>query len=181
MIISLFFILTLFFQEFLAATTADYHIHDGNKLLTINKYEDALASFNYALEYKKQHPSALIGRAIALLHQEKYIVAEKQLTLIINLLTRKSNPISKSETNTLSSAFANRGIIKDRKRKYKEALDDYIVALRIETNVNDFDKISLERYPPSTIRNRAIYLKKQIEKPPGMRSLKIPRITYNKQ
>ena len=169
----------VYFQEPLSTTAANYYIQDGNKLLAMERYEEALTSFNIALKQQTSSSGALLGRALVFINQEKYNIAEKELTLLIELLTIASTPDSNEKTNILSSAFANRGIIKDRKGTYKAAFDDYVTALKTKAGITNLDKVLSENSMPSTLRERAIYLKKQIELPPGMRTLIVPKVQNN--
>ena len=99
---------------------------------------------------------------------------------MIKFLRKSLDPEDKTGIGTLSAAYANRGIIKDRHGKYKAAFDDYVLALKTDEGVLDgpsiFDKVLYGTTKPSTVRDRAIYIHKQLQLPPEKRLLKVPEI-----
>jgi hypothetical protein len=111
---------------------------------------------------------------------EKYQEAEAELTHLIEFLKKNFDPEDLTGIGSLSSAYANRGIIKDRGARYKEAFDDYVLALKTDEGVLDgpsiFDKILYGTSKPSTVRDRAIYIHKQLQLPPEKRLLRVPEI-----
>ncbi len=180
----LFFTATTFFQEFFESVPGDYYTREGDIRLGDKKYDEALTSFNKALDEQPNHRGALMGRALVFIQQKKYSAAEEELTILINFLKKTLDPEDLTGRGTLSSAYANRGIIKDRTGKYKAAFDDYVLALKTDEGVLDgpsvFDKILYGTTKPSTVRDRAIYIHKQLQLPPEKRLLTVPEID-NKQ
>jgi tetratricopeptide (TPR) repeat protein len=78
----------------------------------------------------------------------------------------------------LAAAYANRGIIKDRREQYEEALKDYIKALEIDhesvAGPGLGHKIIYMINKPSSVRDRAQYIHEQLQLPPEKRVLKLP-------
>ncbi|MBT6800415.1 MAG: hypothetical protein HOA41_01935, partial [Rhodospirillales bacterium] len=76
--------------------------------------------------------------------------------------------------------YANRGILNDRGGRYKQALRDYILALRTDQEILEgpglLDKIVYGTPNPTTVRDRAVYLKKQLALPPEKRLLRMPEL-----
>ena len=81
---------------------------------------------------------------------------------------------------TLAAAYANRGILRDRGGHYKEALDDYISALKTDMGALDgpniFDKVLYGTPRPSTVQKRAQYLYEQLKLPPEKQLLRVPEM-----
>jgi tetratricopeptide (TPR) repeat protein len=80
----------------------------------------------------------------------------------------------------LAAAFANRGIVHDRRGQYQDALADYIAALRTDAGAVEgpdiFQKILLGGDQISTVRKRAEYLHKQLQLPEEERLLRVPEL-----
>jgi tetratricopeptide (TPR) repeat protein len=171
---------SIFFKEYFDAVPGDFETRQGDILLSDKKYDEAISSFNQALEKAPNHRGALMGRALVFMQQEKYGEAEAELTHLIEFLKKNFDPEDLTGIGSLSSAYANRGIIKDRGERYKEAFDDYVLALKTDEGVLDgpsiFDKILYGTSKPSTVRDRAIYIHKQLQLPPEKRLLRVPEI-----
>ncbi len=77
----------------------------------------------------------------------------------------------------LAAAYANRGVIKDRQGRHEEALADYIEALRVDEGAlsgpSIFDEI-IYGYQATSIRDRAEYIAKELQKPEEERLLRLP-------
>ena len=81
---------------------------------------------------------------------------------------------------TLAAAYANRGIIKDRKENYKGALEDYLRALGIDHESvagPGLGTIILNyKFKSSSVKERALYLNEQLQLPEDERILKIEKL-----
>jgi tetratricopeptide (TPR) repeat protein len=176
----LFFIGSTFFKEYFDTVPGDFYTRQGDILLSDNKFLEAIESFGKALKEAPNHRGALMGRALVFMRQEKYELADSELTYLIDFLKNNLDPKDLTGVGTLSAAYANRGIIKDRQAGYKAAFDDYVLALKTDEGVLDgpsiFDKILYGNSKPSTVRDRAIYIHKQLQLPPEKRVLSIPKI-----
>ncbi|NKB21694.1 MAG: hypothetical protein GKS01_14480 [Alphaproteobacteria bacterium] len=158
----------------------DYHTRAGDILLSDKKFDKALASFNDALKEMPNHRGAIMGRAIVFMQSGKIREANAELTYLIKFLTKSLKPDDPTGRGVLAAAYANRGILKDRQGKYKEALADYIEALKTDEEVVEgpgvIDKILYSSGRTSTVRKRAQYIYKQLQRPPEKRLLKIPEL-----
>tara|TARA_B100000315_G_scaffold260691_1_gene324135 strand:+ start:8588 stop:9196 length:609 start_codon:yes stop_codon:yes gene_type:complete len=166
------------FTDFFKGSPGDFYTRQGDIHLGSKKYEEAISSFNKALEEKADHRGALMGRALVFMQQENYKKADTELTYLINFLLKNLAPDDSTGVGALSAAYANRGIIKDRQGKYQAAFDDYVLALKTDEGAVDgpslFDKILYGNSKPSTVRDRAIYIHKQLQLPPEKRILRVP-------
>ncbi len=166
------------FTDYFKGEPGDYYTRQGDIHLGDGKFEEAITSFNKALAESADHRGALMGRALVFMQQENYKKADTELTYLINFLTKNLEPDDTTGVGSLSAAYANRGIIKDRQGKYKAAFDDYVLALKTDEGVLDgpslFDKILYGNSKPSTVRDRAIYIHKQLQLPPEKRLLRLP-------
>ncbi len=106
--------------------------------------------------------------------------AQAELTYLIGFLKKTLQPDDRTGIGVLAAAYANRGILHDRAGRYEPALADYILALKTDAGVLDgpglFDKIIYGTPKPSTVRDRAIYLKQQLALPPEKRLLRVPEL-----
>lgn len=171
-----FFTVSAVFKEYFETVPGDFYTRQGDIHLSGKKYDDALTSFNEALKEQPNHRGALMGRALVFMQQGKYPEADAELTYLIKFLRKNLDPDDLTGIGSLSAAYANRGIIKDRSGKYKAAFDDYVLALKTDEGVLDgptiFDKIVYGTVKPSTVRDRAIYIHEQLQLPPEKRMLK---------
>ncbi len=158
----------------------DYHTRAGDILLSDKKFDKALASFDEALQEMPNHRGAIMGRAIVFMQTNKVVEANAELTYLIKYLTKTLKPDDLTGFGVLAAAYANRGILKDRGGKYKEALADYIEALKTDEEVVEgpgvIDKILYSSGRTSTVRKRAQYIYKQLKLPPEKRVLRIPEL-----
>ena len=99
---------------------------------------------------------------------------------LIQFLNRTLKPDDRTGIGVLAAAYANRGILHDQAGRYEKALADYIAALKTDAGVLEgpslFDKIIYGTPRPSTVRDRAIYLKQQLALPPDKRILRVPEV-----
>ena len=165
---------------FLNEEPGDYYTREGDIRLGDKKYDEAIIAFNKALEEQPNHRGAVMGRALAFIQMGKNKEANSELTHLIKFLEKNLEPDDTTGRGALAAAYANRGIVKDRQENYKAAFDDYVMALKTDQGILDgpslFDKILYGTSKPSTIRDRAIYIHKQLQLPPGERLLKVPEI-----
>ncbi len=158
----------------------DYATREGDIRLSERNFEEALSSFNRALRDRPNHRGALMGRAVVFIQTKQYDKASAELTYLIDYLKKNLDLTDATGTATIAAAYANRGIVHDRKGRYKEALADYIEALKTDQGAVDgpgiIDKVIYGTSNPSTVRKRAIYLKEQLALPPEKRLLRVPEI-----
>ena len=161
-------------------TPGDYHTRAGDILLGDKKYDKALASFDQALVEMPNHRGAVMGRALVFLQTGKFKEAKAEFTYLIDYLTKTLKSDDPTGRGTLAAAFANRGILLDRQGLYKEALDDYISALKTDMGAlegpNIFDKVLYGTPRPSTVQKRAQYLYEQLKLSPEKRLLRVPEL-----
>ncbi|MDX1484140.1 MAG: tetratricopeptide repeat protein [Alphaproteobacteria bacterium] len=165
---------------FLYEEPGDYYTREGDIRLGDGRYDEAIESFNKALAEMPNHRGALMGRALVFMRTGKAREAEAELSQLIDFLTKTLKPDDRTGIGVLAAAYANRGILNDRAGRYHAALADYIAALKTDAGVLDgpglFDKILYGTPRPSTVRDRAIYLKEQLALPPEKRLLRVPEI-----
>ena len=173
---SLWTVLGLFVNE----APGDYFTRQGDIRLGEGKYAEAIESFDKALAEMPDHRGALMGRAIALLQWGRPDEAAAEFTHLIGFLRRTLAPDDRTGRAVLAAAYANRGILRDRAARYEEALQDYLRALATDPGALDgpslFDKILYGTPKPSLVRDRAVYLDRQLKLPPDERLLRVPEI-----
>lgn len=167
-------------QMFFNQPPGDYHTRQGDQRLSEGKYAEALESFDKALREQPNHRGALMGRALVFIQTKKYEEAIAEMTHLIGFLQKNLTLDDKTGQGALAAAYGNRGIVYDRMGKYELALADYIRALRTDdatvSGPGLVDKIIYGVSKPSTIRDRAIYLKEQLALPPEKRLLRVPEL-----
>ena len=167
-------------QSYFNELPGDYDTRQGDIRLTEGKFDEAIKSFNKALREMPNHRGALMGRALAYIQTNRTDEALAELTHLIEFL--KTNLKSEDVTGraTLAAAYANRGIVLDRLGRYEKALTDYIEALKTDEGAVSgpglVDKIIYGTPKPSTVRDRAVYLKQQLDLPEDQRLLRVPEI-----
>ncbi len=163
---------------FFSEEPGDYYTREGDIRLGEGKHGEAIASFNKALAEAPDHRGALIGRALVFIQTSKFPEAISELTYLIEFLERTLEQDDRTGWAVLASAYANRGIVKDRRGKYDKALADYIMALKTDEGTLSgpglFDKILYGNSMPSTVRERAAYIERQLALPPEKRLLRLP-------
>jgi tetratricopeptide (TPR) repeat protein len=171
--------LTMGYDSFTDRPPGDYETERGDTHLGIGEYDKALEYFNQALKEAPDHRGAIMGRALVFIQMERYREAEAELDYLVAYLQRSLQPDDKTGVAALAAAFANRGIVKDRRGEYEAALKDYIKALNVDEGaVSGPDLVHKILYEanPSTVRDRAIYIYEQLQLPPGERLLRVPEI-----
>lgn len=172
-------VLFAFFGGFLSEEPGDYYTRKGDNRLTEGKFEAALENFNLALEEAPNHRGALMGRALVFIQTERYDEAIAELDYLIDHLSKSLSPEDPTGRGALAAAYANRGIVRDRRGEHEKALRDYAAALEIDEAVTEgpsvFDQV-LYGYDPVSVRERAIYLQQQLALPEDQRLLSVPEL-----
>jgi tetratricopeptide (TPR) repeat protein len=167
-------------RGFLDRQPGDYYTRQGDNRLGEGKYDEAMESFNQALREMPNHRGALMGRALVYIRTNRDSEAVSELTHLIEYLEKTLESDDATGRGTLAAAYANRGIVNDRAGKYEKALADYVRALQTDEGALSgpslFDKIIYGTPKPSTVRDRAIYIKQQLALPEDKRLLRVPDI-----
>ena len=171
------FTLWAFVKSFMNRPPGDYHTEVCDIRLKDKKYDQALDAANTALEKTPNHRGAIMCKALVFISEKKYFKATEELNYLINFLEKNLVDDDKTGKGTLAAAYANRGIIKDRSKNYEDALKDYIKALGIDDVAvagPGLGTIILNyKFKSSSVRERALYLNKQLQLPEEERVLRI--------
>ena len=158
----------------------DYETTVCDNRLKDKKYEKAIQAANIALSKTPTHRGAMMCKALVFISQKEYKKANEQLNQLINFLENNLQDDDPTGKGTLAAAYANRGIIKDRKENYKGALEDYLRALGIDPVAVDgpgLGTIILNyKYKSSSVKKRALYLYEQLQLPEDERILSIKEL-----
>lgn len=167
-------------KVFLSEAPGDFYVREGDILLGDRKFDQAIASFDKALADMPDHRGALMGRALVFMQSGRTKEAMAEFAYLIKYLERTLAADDSTGRAALAAAYSNRGIMHDRAGRYEKALADYIRALQIDEGAlggpSLFDKILYGTPEPSTVRDRAVYLKQQLALPPEKRLLRVPEI-----
>ena len=148
--------------------------------LTDKQYDKALEAANTALKKTPDHRGALMCKALVFISEKRYEEANNQLDYLINFLEKNLENDDKTGKGTLAAAYANRGIIKDRKEDYEGALKDYAKALGIDHEAvagPGLGTVILNyKFKSSSVKERALYLNEQLQLPSSERILKIKEL-----
>ncbi len=169
-----------FVRSFMDRPPGDYETEVCDIRLKDKKYEQALEAANEALDKTPNHRGAMMCKALVFISEKKYIEADTVLTSIIIFLEKNLEEDDKTGIGTLAAAYANRGIIKDRNKKYKEALKDYVKALGIDHEAvagPGLGTVILNyKFKSSSVKERALYLNEQLQLPENERVLSIKEL-----
>jgi tetratricopeptide (TPR) repeat protein len=158
----------------------DFETRHGGQLLSDGHYEEAIERFNAALELEPDHRGALQGRAVEYLQLGRYDDAEGEFTYLIEFLEGRLEDDDHTGRGVLFSAYANRGTIKDRQGRYQDALEDYVAAIKIDTELAEgpgfLDHLLYHSRKPSSVIGRANYLYEQLQLPENERLLRVPEL-----
>ena len=169
-----------FVRSFMNRPAGDYETEVCDIRLKDKKYEQALKAANKALSKTPNHRGAMMCKALVFISEKKYIKAEEVLSNLIIFLEKNLEDDDKTGIGTLAAAYANRGIIKDRKKNYKEALKDYVKALGIDHEAvagPGLGTIILNyKFKSSSVKERALYLNEQLQLPENERVLSIKEL-----
>ncbi|MBL61166.1 MAG: hypothetical protein CMI85_03460 [Candidatus Pelagibacter sp.] len=165
-------------QSFINRPAGDYETQVCDQRLKDKLWDEAIEHAKIALQKNPNHRGAMMCKALVHINREEYKIANDELTFLIKFLVRTLKDDDLTGKGTLAAAYANRGIIKDRSEKYKEALQDYIKALEIDHEAvagpGLGHKIIYMINKPSSVRDRAQYIFEQLQLPIEKRVLKIP-------
>ena len=174
------FTIWAFVKSFKNRPLGDYETEVCDNRLKDKLYEKALNAANTALEKSPNHRGAIMCKALIFISEKKYSLATEELSYLINFLENNIEDDDKTGIGTLAAAYANRGIIKDRNKNYKEALKDYIKALGIDHEAvagPGLGTIILNyKFKSSSVRERALYLNDQLQLPENERVLSIKEL-----
>ena len=182
MAISTFVMITVwgFVRSFMDRPPGDYETEVCDIRLKDKKYKQALEAANEALSKTPNHRGAMMCKALVFISEKKYIEADKVLSNLIIFLEKNLEDDDKTGIGTLAAAYANRGIIKDRNKKYEEALKDYVKALGIDYEAvagPGLGTIILNyKFKSSSVKERALYLNEQLQLPEEERVLSIKEL-----
>jgi len=167
-------------RSFMNRPPGDYETEVCDIRLKDKKYDEAVEAANIALKKMPNHRGAIMCKALVYISQKQYGVASDQLDYLINFLEKNLEDDDKTGIGTLAAAYANRGIIKDRKEDYEGALKDYVKALGI-----DYESVAGPglgtvilnyKFKSSSVKERALYLNEQLQLPENERILKIEEL-----
>jgi len=169
-----------FVRSFMDRPPGDYETEVCDIRLKDKKYNQALEAANEALKKTPNHRGAMMCKALVFISQKKYIEADLVLSNLIVFLEKNLEEDDKTGIGTLAAAYANRGIIKDRNKKYEEALKDYVRALGIDHEAvagPGLGTIILNyKFKSSSVKERALYLNEQLQLPEEERVLSIKEL-----
>ena len=169
-----------FVRSFMNRPPGDYETEVCDIRLKDKEYEQALEAANKALNKTPNHRGAMMCKALVFISEKKYIEGEKTLSDLIIFLEKNLEDDDRTGIGTLAAAYANRGIIKDRNKKYKEALKDYVKALGIDHEAvagPGLGTIILNyKFKSSSVKERALYLNEQLQLPEDERVLSIKEL-----
>ncbi len=169
-----------FVRSFMDRPPGDYETEVCDIRLKDKKYLEALEAANKALSKTPNHRGAVMCKALVFISQKKYLEANEELTNLIKFLEKNLDDDDKTGRGTLAASYANRGIIKDRNKNYKGALEDYIKSLGIDHVAvagPGLGTIILNyKFKSSSVRERALYLNEQLQLPEEERVLSIKEL-----
>ena len=167
-------------RSFMNRPPGDYETEVCDIRLKDKKYDEAVEAAHIALKKMPNHRGAIMCKALVYISQKQYREASDQLDYLINFLEKNLEDDDKTGIGTLAAAYANRGIIKDRKEDYEGALKDYVKALGI-----DYESVAGPglgtvilnyKFKSSSVKERALYLNEQLQLPENERILKIEEL-----
>jgi len=167
-------------RSFMNRPPGDYETEVCDIRLKDKKYDEAVEAADIALNKMPNHRGAIMCKALVYISQKQYREASNQLDYLINFLEKNIEDDDKTGIGTLAAAYANRGIIKDRKEDYEGALKDYVKALGIDYEAvagPGLGTVILNyKFKSSSVKERALYLNEQLQLPANERILKIEEL-----
>jgi len=167
-------------RSFMNRPPGDYETEVCDIRLKDKKYDEAVEAADIALKKMPNHRGAIMCKALVYISQKQYREASDQLDYLINFLEKNLEDDDKTGIGTLAAAYANRGIIKDRKEDYEGALKDYVKALGIDYEAvagPGLGTVILNyKFKSSSVKERALYLNEQLQLPENERILKIEEL-----
>jgi len=169
-----------FVRSYMNRPPGDYETEVCDIRLKDKLYDQAMTAANKALEKTPNHRGAIMCKALIYISQKDYINATNELNYLIKYLESNLEIDDLTGQGTLAAAYANRGIIKDRKKNYEGALADYIKALGIDHKSvagPGLGTVILNyKYKSSSVKERALYLNEQLQLPEAERVLRIQEL-----
>ncbi|MAH54579.1 MAG: hypothetical protein QF693_05310 [Pelagibacteraceae bacterium] len=167
-------------RSFMNRPPGDYETEVCDMRLKDKLYDKAIESVNIALEKSPDHRGAIMCKALVFISQNMYMEANRELDYLIDFLEKNIENDDPTGRGTLAAAYANRGIIKDRKENYEGALEDYLKAVRIDSEAvggPGLGTVILNyKFKSSSVKERAIYIHEQLQLPENERVLKIKEL-----
>ena len=167
-------------RSFMNRPPGDYETEVCDMRLKDKLYDKAIESANIALEKSPDHRGAIMCKALVFISQNMYMEANRELDYLIDFLEENVEDDDPTGRGTLAAAYANRGIIKDRKENYEGALEDYLKAIQIDDEAvggPGFGTVILNyKFKSSSVKKRAIYIHGQLQLPENERVLKIKEL-----
>ena len=167
-------------RSFMNRPPGDYETEVCDMRLKDKLYDQALQAANTALEKSPDHRGAIMCKALVFISQKMYLEATEELNYLINFLKKTVKDDDLTGVGTLAAAYANRGIIKDRKKDYQGALQDYLKALGIDHKAvagPGLGTVILNyKFKSSSVKERALYLNEQLQLPEAERVLSIKEL-----
>ena len=167
-------------RSFMNRPPGDYETEVCDIRLKDKLYDQALQAANTALEKSPDHRGAIMCKALVFISQKMYLEATEELNYLINFLKKTVTDDDLTGVGTLAAAYANRGIIKDRKKDYQGALQDYLKALGIDHKAvagPGLGTVILNyKFKSSSVKERALYLNEQLQLPESERVLRIQEL-----
>ncbi len=167
-------------RSFMNRPPGDYETEVCDMRLKDKLYDQALQAANTALEKTPDHRGAIMCKALVFISQKMYLEATEELNYLINFLEKTVKDDDPTGIGTLAAAYANRGIIKDRKKDYQGALQDYLKALGIDHKAvagPGLGTVILNyKFKSSSVKERALYLNEQLQLPESERVLRIQEL-----
>ena len=167
-------------RSFMNRPPGDYETEVCDMRLKDKLYDKAIESVNIALEKSPDHRGAIMCKALVFISQNMYMEANRELDYLIDFLEKNVESDDPTGRGTLAAAYANRGIIKDRKENYEGALEDYLKAVRIDSEAvggPGLGTVILNyKFKSSSVKERAIYIHEQLQLPENERVLKIKEL-----
>ena len=167
-------------RSFMNRPPGDYETEVCDMRLKDKLYDQALRAANTALEKTPDHRGAIMCKALVFIFQKMYLEATEELNYLIIFLEKTVKDDDPTGIGTLAAAYANRGIIKDRKKDYQGALQDYLKALGIDHKAvagPGLGAVILNyKFKSSSVKERALYLNEQLQLPESERVLRIQEL-----
>ena len=167
-------------RSFMNRPPGDYETEVCDMRLKDKLYDKAIESANIALEKSPDHRGAIMCKALVFISQNMYMEANRELDYLIDFLEKNVENDDPTGRGTLAAAYANRGIIKDRKENYEGALEDYLKAVQIDLEAvggPGLGTVILNyKFKSSSVKERAIYIHEQLQLPENERVLKIKEL-----